>query len=66
MKIPVVIRYEPLMGKWYIVHEASYQNAFSRGQNGYATRDEAEAFAEANGCKVKVNADDPRQQRGNE
>lgn len=54
------------MGKWYIVHEASYQNAFSRGQNGYATRDEAEAFAEANGCKVKVNADDPRQQRGNE
>lgn len=51
-RIPVVIRFIGLFGKWYICHERSYQNAFSRDVNGYDNRSEAVEFAESNGCEV--------------
>ena len=56
---PVVIRY--IQGGWWISHAKSYQNAFRKSVNGYATREEAVEFAENNDCEVVFHEHDELQ-----
>lgn len=59
--VPVVVRYLEVLGKYYICHACSYQNAFRSALEGFDTREQAEEYARAQGCTVERHRDDQLQ-----
>lgn len=57
----VVVRWIPVLGRWYICHAATYQNAYRKESNGYATRTLAIQFARQQGCEVEFHERDQLQ-----
>jgi hypothetical protein len=58
---PVVVRWMPALGRWYVCHAGTYQNAIGSNVNGTATRVEGVALAHSFGFDVAFHPRDQLQ-----